>query len=96
MDGYDGVVAIVGADGAAVGDARAFLTRGAIQDNPTRWAGRLEIPNTPALVQWLRQTNHDIAFRTLDGRPGKCVSYSFPRNLPGSIDVFGMKDAPFD
>jgi hypothetical protein len=96
LNGYDGLIAILDTHGSAIGDAHARLTHKPCQDNPNRWAGSLDIPGTPEMQQWLRETHHEIAFRTLDGRAGSCVSFSFPGKLPGSIDVFGKRDAPFD
>lgn len=96
MSDYDGTIEIVDWDGHAVGSARALLARNGSTQNPLRWNGRLDIPSTPALLQWLKRTRHQILFRTADGRSGACVSYSFPARLPASIDVFGGKDAPFD
>lgn len=96
MADYNGVIDIVDPDGSVVGTARALLDRNGSSQNPERWTGRLDVPSTPALTDWLKRTRHDIRFRTPDGRAAACHSNSFPARLPGSIDVFGGKDAPFD
>ncbi len=96
MGDYDGVIGILDAEGQLVGNGRATLMHQASDANPLRWSGRLDIPSTPALLQWLKRTRHEIRFRTTDGRAGTGISYRFPGTLPASIDVFGTKDAPFD